>query len=209
MCGADVCADVILVSVPGWRVSARQIAGKLEKHKKFYFSSTTFTTVFKICLYARCFDSSVCPHKIFWWHFANSSKLLKNHFVNELDLTSFKFAAIKWFFKSLEESAKCHQKILRGHTDESKCLAYGHILKTVVKVMEEKFNFLCFLKLDSSSSVYMQSATLISSCVCSCVCLSVFKVVLWQKFLGKGAGGRGNATFSHIFIIPTHEVGKI
>ena len=52
----------------------------------------------------------------------------------KLDLTSFKFAAIKWFFKSLEESAKCHQKILCGHTDESKCLAYRHILKTVVKV---------------------------------------------------------------------------
>ena len=69
---------------------------------------------------------------------------MKNYFVNELDLTSFKFAAIKWFFKSLEESAKCCQKILCGHTDESKCLAYRHILKTVVKVVEEKFNFLCF-----------------------------------------------------------------
>ena len=124
--------------------SARWIAGKLKKHKNLYFSSTTFTTVFKICLYARCFDSSVCPHKIFWQHFANSSKLLKNHFVNELDLTSIKFAAIKWFFKSLEELAKCCQKILCGHTDESKHLAYRHILKTVVKVVEEKFNFLCF-----------------------------------------------------------------
>ena len=92
----------------------------------------------------RCFDSSVCPHKIFSWHFANSSKLLENNFVNELDLTSFKFAAIKWFFKSLEELAKCHQKILCGHTDESKHLAHKHILKTVVKVVEEKFNFLCF-----------------------------------------------------------------
>ena len=92
----------------------------------------------------RCFDSSVCPHKIFSWHFANSSKLLKNNFVNELDLTSFKFAAIQWFFKSLEESEKCHQKILCGHTDESKCLANKHILKTVVKVVEEKFNFLYF-----------------------------------------------------------------
>ena len=48
---------------------------------------------------------------------------------------------------SLEESAKCHQKILCGHTDESKQLAYRHILKTVVKVVEEKFNFLCFSSL--------------------------------------------------------------
>ena len=121
-----------------------QIAGKLKKHKNLNFFSTTFTTVFKICLYARCFDSSVCPHKIFWWHFADSSKLLKNHFVNELDLTSFKFAAIKWFFKSLEESAKCCQKIFCGHNDESKCLAYKHILKTVVIGVEEKFNFFVF-----------------------------------------------------------------
>ena len=66
------------------------------------------------------------------------------HLVNELDLTSFKFAAIKWFFKSLEESPKWHQKILCGHTDESKHLAYRHILKTAVKVVEEKFKCLCF-----------------------------------------------------------------
>ena len=33
------------------------------------------------------------------------------------------------------------------HTDESKHLAYRHILKTVVKVVEEKFNFLCFSSL--------------------------------------------------------------
>ena len=119
--------------------------------KKLNFSSTTFRPVFKICLCARCFDSSVCPYKIFSRHFADSSKLLKNHFVNELDLTSFKLSAIKWFFKSLEESAKCRQKILCAHTDELKCLAYRHrsILKTVVKVVEEKFNFFCvFLKLD-------------------------------------------------------------
>ena len=53
----------------------------------------------------------------------------------------------KWFFKSLEELAKCHQKILCGHTGEPKHLAYRHILKTVVKVVEEKFKFLCFFSL--------------------------------------------------------------
>ena len=115
--------------------SARRITGKLEKNKNLNFSSTTFTTVFKICLYARHFDSSVCPHNIFWRYFSDSSKLLKNYFINELDLTSFKCAAIKWFFKSLEELAKYHQKILCGYTNESKCLAYRHISKTVVKVV--------------------------------------------------------------------------
>ena len=58
------------------------------------------------------------------------------HNFSKLYLTSFKFAAIKWFFKSLEESAKCHQRILCEQTDESKCLVYRHILKTVVKVVE-------------------------------------------------------------------------
>ena len=86
---------------------------------------------------------------------------MKNHFVNELDLTSFKFAAIKWFFKSLEESAKCHQKILCGHTDELKCLAYRHVLKTVVKVMEEKFNFFVFFLNLIQVHQFTQSATLI------------------------------------------------
>ena len=39
------------------------------------------------------------------------------------------------FFKSLEESAKHQQKILCGQTDESTCLAYRHILETIVKVL--------------------------------------------------------------------------
>ena len=80
----------------------------------------------------------VLIHQYVHTKFSNdtSSKLLKNHFVNKLDLTSFKFVAIKWFFKSLAESAKCCQEILCEHTDESKCLVYRHILKTVVKVVD-------------------------------------------------------------------------
>ena len=79
-----------------------------EKHNNENFSCSTFTTGFKICLYARHFDSSVCPHE---WHFADSSKLLKNHLItenfNEVKSSSLK----KLFFKSLEKSVKCHQKI--------------------------------------------------------------------------------------------------
>ena len=110
------------------------------------FSPTTFTTVFKICLYTSCFGSSVCPHSIFWWHFANSSKLLKNNLI-AANLNEVKSSSLtKWFFKSLEESTKCHQKILCGHTDGSKQLAYRHILKTVVKVVEEQFIFFVFFQ---------------------------------------------------------------
>ena len=43
----------------------------------------------------------------------------------------------------------CCQKILCGHTDEPKCIVYRHILKTVVKVVEEKFKFLCFFSLSA------------------------------------------------------------
>ena len=115
--------------------------------KRLNFSSTTFTTVFKICLYTRCFDSSLCPHNIFWWHFADSSKLLKNNLITA-NLNEVKSSSLtKWFFKSLEESAKCRQKILCSHTDESKHLVHRHILKTVEKVVEEKFKFLCFSSL--------------------------------------------------------------
>ena len=59
-------------------------------------------------------------------------------------------------FQSLEESAKCRQKISCGQTDELKCLAYRHILKPVVKVL-----YFVFRKLYSSSLDYMQSAALI------------------------------------------------
>ena len=119
----------------------------LRKTQKLNFSSTTFTTVFKICLYTRHFDSLVCPHNIFWWHFADSSILLKNHLI-AANLNEVKSSSLtKWFFKSLEELAKCHQKILCGHTDEFKHLAYRHIVKTVVKVVEGNFKFLCFSSL--------------------------------------------------------------
>ena len=45
--------------------SARRIADKLQKLKNDYFSSITFSTVFKICLHGGRFDSPVGPHKIF------------------------------------------------------------------------------------------------------------------------------------------------
>ena len=78
----------------------------------------------------------VLIHQFVYMEFSDGTlPILKNNFFNELDLTSFKFSVIKWFFKSLEKSAKCHQTIPCGQTDESKCLVYRHILKPVVKVL--------------------------------------------------------------------------
>ena len=73
--------------------------------------------------------------KFFDGTFANSSKLLKKHLITE-NLNEVKSSSLKkLFFKSLEKSAKCCQKIPCGQTDESKCLAHRHILKPVVKVL--------------------------------------------------------------------------
>ena len=76
-----------------------------------------------------------------------SSSLLKNHLIAE-NLNEVKSSSLqKLFFKSLEKSAKCRQKISCGQTDESKRLMYRHILKPVTKVHKEKFSFLCFFSL--------------------------------------------------------------
>ena len=61
--------------------SAWQIAGKLDKQKNENFSFITSTT-------------------------ADSPKLLKNNFISELDLTSFKFSAIKSFFQKFRRIGK-------------------------------------------------------------------------------------------------------
>ena len=125
----------------GW--AARQIACELQTWLKFiqvpkklnywFFCSSFFSIDFKICLYARRFDTSYCPHDIFWLHFANSSKLWENRMCQ---WTSCKFSVIK-------------------------LLAYRHILKSIVKKLEEKNQKFSFSKLDLSLSVHMQSAVLL------------------------------------------------
>ena len=50
-----------------WRIACElmNLNQVYKKQKNENFSSITFTTVFKICLYGPCFDSSVYPHGIF------------------------------------------------------------------------------------------------------------------------------------------------
>ena len=63
-----------------WRTACKLInMSSLRKIQKLQFLFHTFTTVFKICLCTRRFDSSVCPDGIFCRHFVDSSKLLKSH----------------------------------------------------------------------------------------------------------------------------------
>ena len=65
------------------------------------------------------------------------------------------------FSQSLEELAKCSQNMSCGQCEVSKRLAYKHILKSIVKKIEEKNQKFSFSKLDLSLSVHMQSAVLL------------------------------------------------
>ena len=112
-----------------------KLKSSLEKLNFLFFSSCFFTIDFKICLYARRFDTSHRPHDIFWPHFANSSKLWEN---KTCQWTSFKFSATKLFSQSFGELTRCSKNMSCGQCEVSKCLAYRHILKSIVKKLEEK-----------------------------------------------------------------------
>ena len=65
------------------------------------------------------------------------------------------------FSQSFEELAKRSQNMSCEQCEVSKCLAYRHILKSVVKKLKEKNQKFSFSKLDLSLSVHMQSAVLL------------------------------------------------
>ena len=103
--------------------------------------------------------------KFFWWHFADSSKLLKNHLIAE------NLNEVHWknCFQKFRKSAKCHQKIPRGQTDGSKCLAY---FKTSCEsTWKEILIFVFFF------SVYLRYATLIPPMICVIWCGSIHSLV--------------------------------
>ena len=56
---------------------------------------------------------------------------------------------------SFKELAKCHQDIPCGQSDVSNYLAFRHILKSIVKELNEKVAKMRFLELESSLSVHM------------------------------------------------------
>ena len=66
------------------------------------------------------------------------------------------------FSQSFEDLAKCSQNMSCGQCDVSKCPAYRHILKSIVKKLDEKNQKFSFSKLDLSWSVQMRSAMLIA-----------------------------------------------
>ena len=106
-----------------------------EKLNFWFFSSSFFTIDFKIRLYARHFDTSHCPRDIFWLHLVNSPKLWENNLIIE------NLNEVHWhilYSESFEELAKCSQNMSRGQCEVSKYLVYRHILKSIVKKLEEK-----------------------------------------------------------------------
>ena len=102
-----------------------------------------------MCLYTRGFRTSVWPHRIFWQHFADFPKLLKNNFVNKLDLTSFKFTAIKCFFLKF-------RRISKATTENNKWTNWW-----IQKVLREIIIFVIFSETWLKFEVNMQSAALI------------------------------------------------
>ena len=56
-----------------------EINSTLENDNFCFFSFSSFTVNFTICLYTRHFDTSHCPNDIFWLHFASSSKRWENN----------------------------------------------------------------------------------------------------------------------------------
>ena len=127
-----------------------------------FFSFSSFTIDFKICLYARHFDTSHCPPDIFWLHFASSPKLWENNLsaenLNEVQ-SSFRH---KLFSQSFEELAKCSQNMSGGQCDVSKRLVYRHILKSIVRELKEKRQKFHFPKLELTfKKLSMQFAALI------------------------------------------------
>ena len=52
--------------------------------------------------------------------------------------TSFKFSVIKLFSQCFGELTRCSQSMSCGQSEVSKHLVYRHILKSIVKKLEEK-----------------------------------------------------------------------
>ena len=136
------------VSSAADRMWSDKLKSSLEELNFYFFSSSFFTIDFKICLYARCVDNSHYPHDILWLHFANSSKLWENK-------------NVKLFSQSFEELAKCSHNMSCGQCEVSTHLAYRHILKSIVKKLEEKNQKFSSSKLDLSLSDHMRSAVLL------------------------------------------------
>ena len=67
------------------------------------------------------------------------------------------------FIQRFEELAKRSQNMSCGQCDVSKCLAYRHILKSIVKKLEEKNQKFSVSKFYLSLSVHKQSAVLLLS----------------------------------------------
>ena len=65
------------------------------------------------------------------------------------------------FCQRFEELAKCSQNMSCGQCDVSKRLVHRHILKSIVKKLEEKNQKFSFSKLDLSLSVNVRSVVLL------------------------------------------------
>ena len=82
------------------------------------------------CMWTDKLKSSL--EKLNLWFFSSSAS------AKMCQWTSFKFSAIKLFSQSFGDLTRCSQNLSCGQCEVSKCLAYRHILKSLVKKLEEK-----------------------------------------------------------------------
>ena len=89
------------------------------------------------------------PHIVHMTYFDYTLPILQNFEKTKCANESpFKFSAIKLFSQSFGELTRCSQNMSCGQSEVSKCLVYRHILKSIVKKLEEKNQkFIFFNKL--------------------------------------------------------------
>ena len=91
-------------------------------------------------------------------HFDYTLSILQNSLITE-NLNDVHWHIL--FSQSFKELAKCSQNMSCEQCEVLKSLAHRHVLKLIVKKLEEKNQKFSFSKLDLSLSVHVQSAVLL------------------------------------------------
>ena len=78
------------------------------------------------------------PHIVHLTYFDYTLPILQNFEKTKCANELHSISAIKLFSQSFGELSRCSQNMSCGQCEVSKCLAYRHILKSIVKKLEEK-----------------------------------------------------------------------
>ena len=111
---------------------------KIKFRKNWIFGFSLPVSSQLILKYAYALDILI-PHNVHMTYFDYTLPILQNFEKTKCaNGTSFKFSAFKLFSQSFGELTRCSQNMSCGQCEVSKCLAYRHILKSIVRKLEEK-----------------------------------------------------------------------